>query len=136
MISRKIKTFSLILAVLMVVTLIVPKADFTERPSVSETETELKEFAVSDKDLKEIVVAAKKDGSKAAARVNELNGNDFEVAVNKILTEYYKDGDTDCCKAFEENVNAKAAGIIKGYKEAAKERKMQTNFLMRQGHPF
>ena len=55
MISRKIKTFSLILAVLMVVTLIVPKADFTERPSVSETETELKEFAVSDKDLKEIV---------------------------------------------------------------------------------
>lgn len=123
MISRKIKTFSLILAVLMVVTLIVPKADFTERPSVSETETELKEFTVSDKDLKEIVVAAKKDGSKAAARVNELNGNDFEVAVNKILTEYYKDGDTDCCKAFEENVNAKAAGIIKGYKEAAKERK-------------
>ena len=111
MISRKIKTFSLILAVLMVVTLIVPKADFTERPSVSETETELKEFAVSDKDLKEIVVAAKKDGSKAAARVNELNGNDFEVAVNKILTEYYKDGDTDCCKAFEENVNAKAAEI-------------------------
>lgn len=68
MISRKIKTFSLILAVLMVVTLIVPKADFTERPSVSETETELKEFAVSDKDLKEIVVAAKKDGSKGSSQ--------------------------------------------------------------------
>lgn len=119
---RKLKQLSLVLALVMVVSLVVPTINFVEKPLAIDGETELKNFTVSDEELREIASVAKDSGIEAAAKVNELKGDDFEAAVNKVLTEYYKKGEKNRLEEFKKNVNSKAANIVKGYEEAADER--------------
>ena len=121
--NRKLKQFSFIMVFVMVISFVVSRADFVGKLAISENKTELKHFTVSDKELDKIVALAKDSGSEAADMVNELKGDDFEAAVNKVLTEYYKNEKTDCLKAFKKKVDTKAMNIIRGYEEAAEERK-------------
>ena len=100
------------------------KGNIIERPIVAESKTVLKSYTVSEGELRNIATVATKDAGDAAAMINELDGYDFEAAVNRVLTKYYENGETELLKEFEENVDKKATAIIKGYEEAAEERAM------------
>lgn len=121
--KRRLSKFSFVLSLVLVVGLIGAKPNAVEQPEILKNKTELKQFTVSEKKLDAIAMAAKRDGGEAAEMVNKLKGNDFEAAVNRVLTECYENGETQHLDEFENNVGKEAAEIIKGYEEAAEERK-------------
>ncbi|MCR5736269.1 MAG: S8 family serine peptidase [Eubacterium sp.] len=94
-----------------------------EQPGIKvEGETQLKVYEVGEETLSNIVKTARTDGAKAASEIREFQKNDYEAAVNKVLTSYYKEGNEEEQKEFEENLDDKARGIVANYREAAKER--------------
>lgn len=120
--KRRMGQAAILLSLVIVVCLAVPKFDLAKKTTISESKTSLKSFTVSNKELDRIADAAVESGDKAADIVNELKGNDFEAAVNKVLTTYYEEGEKKLLKEFEKSVDAKADTLIENYKEAAAER--------------
>lgn len=96
------------------------QATNTLTQSAKKHETKLKDFGVSNSELKEI--ASSKTAEAAASKTNALKGNDYEAAVHKVLDKYYKNGDAKNIKAYEAKLNNKGKAIAKDYKDAALER--------------
>lgn len=126
--KRNGKVLSLVVGLALVASLTGPKGGMVVNQENNTKRTELKQYTVSEKKLNEIVEVAKNDGAEAAEMVNQLKGNDFEAAVNKILTEYYENGEAEALEEFEQEVDGAAAEILAGYEEAAFERE-QANVL-------
>lgn len=123
--KRNMKMLSLALSLAMVAGVTGPKTEFAEKTKNIIQRTKLKEYTVSAKELNKIAQVAKNDGAKAADMVNKLGGNDFEAAVNRVLTEYYEKGETEYLDDFEKEVDKEAADILAGFKEAAIEREQR-----------
>lgn len=123
--NRNFKKISLFLVLVMLISMIGFNANFSGKATESSARTKLKAFSISEKELDGIVSLAKQDGQKAAKEVSRLKGNDFELAVNRVLTAYYKKGQDRQRKAFEACVDAKADKIVKDFAEAANERKSE-----------
>jgi len=114
--------FALFLSFAMVAGVVTPLALNSKETKSAKTGTELKHYNVSEKKLDKITAIAKNDGEKAAKIANRYSGNDFEAAVNKILTSYYKEENSEELKDFEKSVKKEANTIVENYKEAAIER--------------
>ncbi len=128
MLKKKSERFAgLFLCAALVTGLVVPFWGETKQAVPVEGETQLKSYEISDKDLAKIVNLADKDGEKAAKNVNQLRGNDFEAAVNKVLSSYYKGDNMEELKDFETAIGKDAKEIVKGYRDAAKERADEKN---------
>lgn len=125
--KRCVKIAGVVLSVAVIAGLILPCFVGTKQTIKVEGETQLKTFKISEKKLTEIVNVAEKDGAKAAEDVNKLQGNDFEAAVNKVLTTYYKEGNKAERKVFEAGLDGKGKNIVNSYKDAAKERADEKN---------
>ncbi|MBR3645899.1 MAG: S8 family serine peptidase, partial [Lachnospiraceae bacterium] len=89
--------------------------------------TTFKHYTVSSDKLKKIADTALKDGKEAAKKINSLSGEDFEVAVHKVLTDYYETDDKEQLPNFEKNISKKAAPIVKQFEEAKSERENEDN---------
>lgn len=119
---KKTKLLGILLCIVLLACLVIPKSELSNTTAKAAGRTKLKKYTISNRELKKIATVAKKSGSRAADEVNELKGNDFKAAVNKVLTTYYENNEKEQLKDFENSVNKEADSILNDYKEAAKER--------------
>lgn len=120
--KKRMKRLGVLLCIVLLTCLVMQKNELSNTVIKAESRTKLKRFTISNKELKKISNVAKKSGSKAADEVNALKGNDFQAAVNKVLTTYYENNEKEQLKDFEKKVDTKADTIIDNYEKAAAER--------------
>ncbi|MBE5958599.1 MAG: hypothetical protein E7254_07050 [Lachnospiraceae bacterium] len=85
---------------------------------------EIKKSDIPQGELTDIAELALVNGKKTAEVVNAYTDTvDYETALNYALTSYYKTENFDEMEAFESELDERADKIVKGYEDAAEERK-------------